>query len=272
MTAQPLVLRQMLRDRGRSLLWWTVAVTATCVTLAAAYPSVRDSADDLESYMESLPQGLVDLFGASAGIGTPAGYLNSQLYANVLPVLVIVLAIGAAAWSVAGAEGDGTLEMLLANPIGRRRVALERLAGVAILGLVVVTVTTAALIVTAPAFGLGDLPDDALIAAGVGTWMLAMCFAGVTHAVGAATGSRGIAIGSGSAAAAGSYVVYGVAGLVPALAPLRWVSPWFWFLDADPLSGGFTGELIAQAVLLPLAVAAVAVALGLARFQVRDIG
>ncbi len=271
MSARPLVLRQMLRDRRRSTLWWTLAVAAMSVTFAAAYPSVRDSSAELDSYMDSLPEGLVELLGASGGISSPAGYLSSQLYANVLPLLLVVLGIGAAAWSIAGAEAEGTLEMLLANPVGRTRVALERLVGVALVILVVVVVTTAALAVTAPALGLGALPGDALWAAGIAVWALALCFAGVTFGAGAATGLRGTAVAAGSTVAAGTYVLYGLAGLVSALSDLRLVSPWFWLLDADALGEGFTVRLWLQAVLLPLAVAAVAVVAGLVRLRRRDL-
>jgi ABC-2 type transport system permease protein len=270
-TGRLLVLGQMLRDRRRSTLWWCVGVAVMSVTLAAAYPSVRDSAAGLDEYMDSLPEGLVELFGGSAGIGTPAGYLSSEIYANVLPVLLIVLGIGAAAWSVAGAEADGTLEMLLASPVSRTRVAVERLAGVAVLTLLVTTVGSVALAATAPLFGLDALPDDALWAAGLAVWALTMCVAGTTFGVGAATGSRGRAIAVGSALAAGTYVLYGLAGLVDALRPLRWLSPWFWFLDTEPLVTGFTLRLVLEGVLLPTAAGAVVAALGVLRLRVRDV-
>ena len=269
--SRPLVLRHMLRDRRRSMLWWTVSVAVMSVTFAAAYPSVHDSAAELDSYMESLPEGLVEVLGASGGIGSPAGYLSSQLYANVLPLLLIVLGIGAAAWSIAGAESDGTLEMLLANPVGRVRVALERLAGVVILTVVVTAVTTVALTLTARPFDLDALPGDALWAEGVAVSSLALCFAGTSFGAGAATGARGIAVAAGSAFAAGTYVLYGLAGLVSSLHDLRWLSPWFWFLDADALTTGFSVRLWLQAVLLPLAVAAVAVTAGLVRLKRRDL-
>ena len=99
-----------------------------------------------------------------------------------------------------------------------------------------------------------------------------MTFAAVSFGVGAATGGRGAAIAAGSAAAAGTYVLYGITGFVEALEPLRWLSPWFWFLDTDPLAQGFTTHYWTQAVLLPAVVAAIACVVGVARFVRRDIG
>lgn len=271
MSARPLVLGQMVAARRRSTLWWSVGVALLVVLVVGAYPSVRDSSQGFDDYLDSLPEGVVDLLGAQTGLASPAGYLNSQMYANIFPLLLVVLGIGAASWSVAGSEGEGTLEMLLANPVSRVRVALERLAGVLVLTGVVAlvgTVVTAALL---PLVDLTGLPAGAVWAAGLGAWTLALSFAAVSFAVGAATGSKSLALGSGSAAAAGTYVLFGLTAFVSAVEPLRWVCPWFWFLDADPL-GGVDGRFWLQAVLLPLAVAAVCAAAGTARLARRDVG
>lgn len=271
MTGRLLVLGQMLSQRRRSAIWWSVAMAAMVLTILAAYPSARDSAAGLESYLESLPEGLVELFGASAGIASPEGYLNSQMYANLFPILVLVLGVGASSWAIAGAEGEGTLEMLLANPVSRRRVALERLLGVVTLTGLLVLVATAVAAVLAPAFDLSSLPAGSLWAAGLGVWMLALVFSAVSFGLGAATGSKSVAIGGGAGAAAGTYVLYGITAFVSSLDFLHWLSPWFWFLDAAPL-GGVTGAFWLQAVLLPLAVAAVCALAGIARLGRRDLG
>jgi ABC-2 type transport system permease protein len=270
-TARPLVLTQMLQSRRRSTLWWSVGIAVTVLAVVASYPSVADSAEGLESYLDSLPQGFDELFAVGAGIATPAGYLNSQLYANLLPILVLVLGIGAASWSIAGAEGDGTLEMLLANPVSRRRVAAERILGVALLTGAVTLVATVVVAALGPAFDLGSLSEAGVWAAGLGVWVLGLTFASVSYGLGAALGSRGVALGGGAGTAAGTYVVYGLTAFVPSLEPLHWLSPWYWFLDADPLTG-VDGASWLQAVLLPGAVAAAACMAGVARFTSRDLG
>jgi ABC-2 type transport system permease protein len=42
---------QMLRERRRSLLWWSIGVGILMVLMGAVYPSVRDSGDVFEEYM-----------------------------------------------------------------------------------------------------------------------------------------------------------------------------------------------------------------------------
>lgn len=271
MNARPLVLGQMLAARRRSTFWWTVGMSFLVLTVLAAYPSVRDSSEGFDSYLDSLPEGVVDLLGAQTGLASPAGYLNSQMYANIFPLLLVVLGIGAASWAIAGSEVDGTLEMLLANPVTRTRVALERLLGVVVLTGAVALVATIVTAVMLPVVDLAPLPAGAVWAAGLGAWALALTFSAVSFGVGAATGSKALALGSGSAAAAGTYVLFGLTAFVSAIEPLRWACPWFWFLDADPLSG-VEARFWWQAVALPVAVAAVFAGGGVARLVRRDIG
>lgn len=265
------VLRQMLTARRRSTFWWSVGVALLVLSVLGAYPSVRSSSQGFESYLDSLPQGVVELLGAQGGLTSPDGYLNSQMYSNIFPVLLIVLGIGAASWAVAGSEGDGTLEMLLANPVPRARAAVERLLGTAVVTGVVALVATVVTAAMLPVVNLSGLPADGVWAAGLGAWALALCFSAVSFGVGAATGSKTAALGSGSAAAAGTYVLFGLTAFVSAVEPLRWVCPWFWFLDADPLAGA-DARFWMEAVALPLAVAGAFAAGGVARLVRRDLG
>ena len=57
---------QMLRERRRSLLAWIVGVGLLMVLMAAVYPSVRDSGDVFEEYMEQLPESFAEAFGLGA--------------------------------------------------------------------------------------------------------------------------------------------------------------------------------------------------------------
>lgn len=269
---RPLVLVQLMRARRRSTLWWALSLVAVSVLFAAAFPSTKASAEDLDSYIESLPEGLTELLGASAGIATPAGYLNSQLFSNVFPLLLVVLGVGLGAWAVAGSESEGTLEMLLANPVRRARVAWERFGGLAAVTLLVALAGTASLAAVAPAFELtSGLPSGAIGLAGLGGWALALLFSAAAFAVGAATGSRGAAIAAGAGLAAGTYVVYGISSFVDAASWSRWVSPWHWYLDAEALGSGSTWTFWLQAVALPLGLALVLAAAGTARFTRRDV-
>jgi ABC-2 type transport system permease protein len=252
--------------RRVSLVWWTIGLALTAVAIAGSYPSVRSSGSALDDYADSLPQELLELFGAQS-LTDPAGYLNSQFFANFLPVLLIVFGIGIAGWTIAGTEQDGTLETALANPVPRWRLAVERYLAV-VLGLAWLTaVSVVSLIAVRDPFDLGSLGASRLLAAGAGCFALALAFASVAYAVGAATGSRTLAIGVAAGAAAGTYLLQGLALFVDAIGWLREFTPWGWFLDSGALQTGWSWPMLGWPLLVSVALAVG----GTLRFQHRDL-
>ena len=222
------VLTHALWRRRVSLAWWALAVAGTCVLLAVAYPTVRDN-NELDKTFAHLPPGVEALLGLSGGnrLSSPAGYLDSQFFANILPVMLLVFAIGLAAWTVAGDESAGSLELLLANPVSRVRVAVARLAAVVLLLAGLAAVCVGALVALAPATGMTKgLPVTRVAAATIAAGLFALTFATVAFAVGAATGSRPAALGAAAALAVAGYVLEGLSQQIHALHPVGAVNPW----------------------------------------------
>jgi ABC-2 type transport system permease protein len=261
------ILTQMLRERRRGSLLWSLAIAVLAAITAASYPAVKDAGAGFDEFMESLPEGVTQMMGAANGITTPAGYLNSQFFANIFPILLLVFGIGVAAWSIAGAEREGTLEALLANPVHRWRMALERLIGVSALLALLTLVGTAVLVALRSPFELDDLAVANLAAAGVAAFLMALLFASVTFAAGAATGSKAVAIAAGAGLATVTYVIFGLSGFVDFFESIRWMSPWDWFLQPSPLSDGWTW----QAIGAPFLVIVPVIAVGVAIFTRRDL-
>ena len=87
----------------------------------------------------------------------------------------------------------------------------------------------------------------------------AWVFGTLALALGAATGSRAVAIGGASGAAVVFYVLWGLAPLIGALEFSNSFNPWYWVMAGDPiihgiqggnllLLAGVTGALVAGAV------------------------
>lgn len=260
---------RLVADRRRALLWWSVGLIGTALFVIVFYPSVKGDAT-FDQLMEDLPESFQTLSGVSDGISltSPAGYLNSQYFANLFPILILVYAIGVGANAIAGAEGEGTLERLLTEPVTRREVALGRWSALAGLTVVLTVVGGVAVLAPAPLVGLLDgLSVVNLVAATVGVAVLGLVHLGVAFGAGAALGRKGPALGLASAVAVAGYLVYGVAESVESLQGVRIVSPWYWFLGSDPLVDGFSWLLVVPG----LVVALVVPVLGVARFERRDL-
>jgi ABC-2 type transport system permease protein len=264
-----LVLRQMLRERTRSLVFWTLGTVVFVVLMIAAWPSVRDTGDTFDEYVQSLPEGLQEVFGlAGASIASPEGYLVSQTYSNLWPIILLVLGFGLGAWAVAGSEADGTLEMVLANPVRRGRTAAERFVGTALAVAVVTAVSTAALALIAPFVDLDEgLPAWGFWAAGLTMFAFVLVHVALTFAVGAATGSKGLAIAVGAGVAVAGFMLQALASIAEPLERARSLSPWYWFLRDNPL----TTEPTALSLWLPLGLSVLLVAVGILAFDRRDL-
>jgi ABC-2 type transport system permease protein len=108
------------------------------------------------------------------------------------------------------------------------------------------------------AFGL-DVGTLDIAAATLGAVLLAAAFAALAVLVGAATGSRALAIGVPAALVIASYLLFGLANLVDGLEPLGPLTPWDWYAGGDQLRNGLDwgGTLLLLASVVVLAGAAV---------------
>ncbi len=69
--------------------------------VAISYPTVRDNSA-LDKTFQGLPpsvQALLGLDPANA-LTSPVGYLDSQFYANLLPIILLVFSIGLGSWAI----------------------------------------------------------------------------------------------------------------------------------------------------------------------------
>ena len=248
------VLRRGLRDSRRAFVWWAIGILGYVVLIASVWPTVRDN-PALKKLDETYPQALKAFvsFGGEFDFGTAAGYLGAELFSLVVPLLLLIAAIGSGARALAGEEEAGTLDLLLANPVSRTRLSLEKLGVVFVEMLFLAAVLWLSLWASAAIFDLA-VSGVHLLAAVATSAFLALAFGAVATAIGAATGRRVVAITTCAALALASYLINALAPLVGAIESIRWVSPWYHYASADPLRRGIdVGHVV---VLVAIVIAA----------------
>jgi ABC-2 family transporter protein len=158
------ILTKTLRDQRRSVVGWVCGLSFLVLLTVAFWPSVEGD-PSLSDFTEDLPEGLQAVVGSD--ISSPEGYLNSQLFTFMLPLLIAVLAIGKAAGTLAGEEQSGQLELLLSQPVTRASTVIEK--GTAVFGVVAVVVLATFLVTVGgmAAFGM-DVGVSDLVAAHLG--------------------------------------------------------------------------------------------------------
>lgn len=265
MTAPPALFAKTLRDRRRGLAGWSLGLAALTGLVFLYWPSVRDS-PDLQRFAEDLPEGVRALVG-DTDFTSPAGYLNGELFAIMVPLLFLIVTIAMGARAIAGEEERGTMDLLMSMPLSRTRMLLEKVAAGLVLVATLGIVLLLALLVGAAATDM-NLPVSRLISVTVMTVALAFPFGGIALVVGCATGRRAAALGAASSAAVAAYVVNALAPLTQGLEPIRGLSPFAWYGSSEVLRRGLAvGDL-----LLLVGTGAALVGLALALLEHRDLG
>lgn len=247
-------------ERRRSIVWWVAGMVALAGLTVAFYPSIRDDTEPLQELLDSMPAELLSVFGVqeASSLVTATGLVNSRLYAGLGPVIVAVLGISLGTQAVAGEEDRGTLDLLLAQPVTRTQIIVEKFAAAVVLIFAVMVALFVTLLVLDPVVDLGfDLAG--LFGANVTLGLFAVLFCALALAVGAISGNRGLTLGVSAATVAALFFVHGLAPLVDDLAWLAELTPFHWLQDPNPLANGLdpiavlifalaTGVLLAVAV------------------------
>jgi ABC-2 type transport system permease protein len=229
---------------------------------------VRDDTA-INEYVKDLPEALRGMFaGGELDIVSPAGYLNSQVYALLAPLVLLIFAVGAGAGAVAGEEERGTLDFLLAHPLRRRDYVVQRALA---LGVLVATLT--ALLLASVALGSWvvdlDIGLGRLGAASASVGLLALLFGIVALAAGSVRPGRAQAIAVAAGLAVASWLLDGFGQAVDALEPWRPLSPYYQAVGRNPLREGASWTAWAALTAATAVLAAVAAA-GLERRDLRQ--
>lgn len=116
------------RYYGRRRVKGSLALTVGLAVLTALYvymfPSISESVD-LEAYIQSLPPAVQAAFGAQS-IGTIEGFLAAELYSFGIVLLMGLYLAYSAASVIADDVEDDRMDMLLALPVTRSKVLLEK--------------------------------------------------------------------------------------------------------------------------------------------------
>ena len=173
-----------LRDQRKALLGWGAGMVALALVYGAFFPSIRDNAAQLNSYVKNLPEALRNVIG-NESFTSPAGYLRGEVFSTMGPLLLLVFTIGAGSRAVAGEEEAGTLDVLLSTPLSRRSAVVQKFAAVLTSTLALALVLFIALWAAGPAFDM-RVPVSNLAAACLQTALLALSFGAIALAVGCA--------------------------------------------------------------------------------------
>ncbi|MBE7518731.1 MAG: ABC transporter permease subunit [Thermoflexaceae bacterium] len=254
------LLRKTLREVRTSVIAVALVMSLMAAFVIVLYPQFEDS---LAGFDE---MGFYEGFLGEAGtFASPEGFLSAEFF-SWIPLLLITVAIIGGTGTLAGEEAAGTLDLLLAQPITRRRLVLEKAAGLSLALLM-------AALLSLPGFVLGKLLVDfdigylRIVEAVLNMMPVTLLYLALAIWGSAALPGRGAAAVVCIGAVVAAYFLNTVGAVVEVLEVPRKLSPFYWADGSHVMLHGFD-PLRAGGL---LAVAAALLALAVLSFQRRDI-
>lgn len=254
----PSVALKTLRDLRWQVFWYGLGLALMSAFVIYIYPSYSEQLADIE-----LPEGFRALVG-DVDYATGPGFVSAE-FLSWVPIVLVIFAIMSGG-SLSAEEKNGTLDLLLAQPIERSHLFLEKVAALAIAALAITGIIYIGWLASVPFVDI-DVGLGALAVATLNLLPLVLFLQVFTMWAGLIM-PRGVATGAVVAFAVVSYFVDYIAKLVADLEDIRLVSVFYHYRGTEILTEGVNWPGVA--VLLGLYAAFVVWAL--TAFKRRDIG
>lgn len=256
-------LRTVSQHQGITLITAVTMFSMMGVLMGFMYTFLDSTIADIPDDM--FPEAVI-AFAGGGDLRTPEGFFQIETFGLMAPIATILVAVAVAARALAGEEADNTMGLLLANPVRRSRVVLEKTVAMVLLTGVVGLATWAGVAVGIVLPGLDVSIANAGVASLLAT-LLGLVFGALALAIGAATGRSGAAISGTIGVALTAHVAEAYLPLSDSTAAWARLSPFHYYLSSDPLR---TGMPWGHAALLA-GLATVLVVAAVVLFQRRDL-
>lgn len=263
MTPFPVATRA-LKEMRWSIFWFGLGMAVYGAAMVWLYPQFEGY---LEEVASTYPEGILDFFGGG-DITTPQGFITLE-YHTFAVIIMMIFALVAATGALAGEESRGTAEILLAQPLPRGRIMVEKALAVLAGAFAICLIVCAGWLLSVPFVDLsGELTLLELTGATFGMLPIAALFAALGFLLGAVAPSRAFAAGILVALVVAAYLVASLAQVVPPIAWLRFTSPYYY---SDGSRWLITGPVWWHQLLL-LASSCAIFGLAVRAFEGREIG
>lgn len=235
---KPLVKWTLWRRRWFSL-WWYFAIFAFVALVMAFYPPFRDQAAQFDQqFTQQIPEGAKAFISDTQDFLSPIGYLSSQIYYIMLPMLLSILSITLGSSLIAREEREGTIELLLSRPLSRSTLLAGKVVvgTIIVIGGAIVSFLTTVILAHFVKLNVGVWP---IAVATISCTLLALAFGAIAFAITMTGRARVASVGIATLIALGGYII---SSLAEVATWLKWPSklmPFHYYHPADMLAGTY---------------------------------
>lgn len=257
---RPSIFLKAMRDQRWMIFGFGAGGALMAALILGIYPSYKPGLEGFE-----MPKAFEAIIG-DLDIATGPGFVTAEFF-SWIPVLLVVYAIIQGTGALAGEESSGTLDLLLAQPVSRTRLFIEKAVAIIVGTLAIVALMLPGWFIPYGAVDIG-VGLDRLVIATVSMTPLTLAFAALSLLAGAVLPTRRDAASALTVLAIVSFFINGLGQVSELIEPLRPVSLFYYFHANEVVLAGVDG--LGTVVLLGVALASGSLA-ALA-FQRRDLG
>jgi len=230
------VFLKTLRDYRNALIWWVIGIVGLCFYLMYFYPYITKTTEFID-VIEYLPPIIKNLIGDQLQLRTPEGFFSIQPFSMMAPLLFLIFGITKGGNAIAGEMEKGTLDLLLANPLPRWRLVVEKFAAIGVSFLVLAIIFWMGMVSGSLIFNI-NISALRLAEVIISCFMLGMVFSSLTLALSCFNLRKKMSYGLVSGFAVIAYLINAYAPMVNKLKPYRIFSPFYYYNGASPLING----------------------------------
>ena len=228
--------------------------------LALMFTALHETfAGEIDSMAKNAPAAMEAVWGGNLEFAsTPEGWLGLELYGLILPIVLCIIGVAAGASMIGSEEDSGTLELLLASPIGRTSLISQKFAAASLQIFIVAIIVWVGISIGTFIFNF-DVSLANVFSATIMAFLIGLITCSVTLLVQSITGNKSVAISAGAVFIAANYVADILSKLIDSLTWLKWLSSFHYYSGSEVLLNGvhfpyFFGMLIACTVIFLLAI------------------
>lgn len=258
--------RHELRIRRTAILGWGLGIGLFTAYVIILFPQFQPTLENFN--LGEIPA--YQIFGDFSQIASFAGFVSAEVF-TFAPILLAIYAVVNGTGTLAGEEDNGTLELLVAQPLRRWQLAITKFLALTV-ALVLILAIMAAISVASMATLEGKADTQGISLTDLGVAVMAilpitLLFATMSLFLGAYLPSRRIAATIAALVVVFSYFANNLASLSEPLEKLQFLYPFHYFDSQSLLTEGInSGD-----TLVLLGASAVFLALTLLSFQRRNI-
>jgi putative exporter of polyketide antibiotics len=243
------IARRSLFELRWQILGYGVGLGLYGTAMVWLFPAFEDTLRGVD-----YPPELLEFFGGAGDMSRPTTFISTE-YMSFAPLVLVIYAIVASTGLLAGEEGRGSLESILAQPASRTRFFLEKLlaflAGAAIIGIIIAVL----MLLSFPFVDLhGDLTLSEMWLGTASMLPLVCFFGGLGFLLGAVAPSRGLAAGIATVLVIVAFLIASFARIITSIEWMQYLSPYYYGDTATVLDEGVVwwhqGVLLGAGILL----------------------